>query len=77
MENHLTNIQELFTEFDTIKDNLVSYSVYNATVKVQLCSLYKKKYYLVGKPRVYTFDSLNLLNQFVNMLGNCKLQKIN
>ena len=76
MENHLTNIQEVFTELDTIKNNIVWYNVYNNTVKVQLCSLYRKKYYLLGKPKVYTFDSLNLLNQFVNMLGNCKLQKV-
>ena len=77
MENHLTNIQELFTEFETIKNNIVTYSVYNATVTVQLCTLYKRKYYLTGKPRVYTFSTLNLLNHFVKMLGNCKLHKVN
>ena len=76
MDNHLTTIQDLFTEFEMIKNNITRYSVYNGTVKVQLCTKYKKKYYLLGKPKVYTFQTLNLLNQFVNMLGNCELHKI-
>lgn len=77
MDNHLTSIREAFTELDKIKYNIAWFRVYNANVKVQLCTKDKKKYYISGKPIVYTFESLNLLNQFVNMLGNCKLQKVN
>ncbi len=74
MDSHFTNIQEIFNEIETIKNNIAWYRVYNTTVKVQLCYLDRKKYYISGKPKVYTFDSLNLLNHFVKMLGNCKLQ---
>ena len=76
MEYHLTTIKEVFTELESIKYNLAWYRVYNTRVTVQLCYLDRKKYYLSGKPRVYTFDTLNLKNQFVNMLGNCKLHKV-
>ena len=76
MEYHLTTIKEVFTELESIKYNLAWYRVYNTTVTVQLCYLDRKKYYLSGKPRVYTFGTLNLLNQFVNMLGNCKLLRL-
>lgn len=74
MDTHLTSIQEVFNEFESIKNNIAWYRVYNTTITVQVCTLYKKKYYLSGKPKVYTFSTLNLLNQFKNMLSNCKLQ---
>lgn len=76
MEYHLTTIKEVFTELERIKYNIAWYRVYNTNVTVQLCTLDRKKYYISGKPRVYTFGTLNLLNQFVNMLGNCKLHKV-
>lgn len=76
MNTQLNNIQEVFNEFELIKNNIVWYRFYNDTVTVQLCYLYKKKYYLSGKPRVYTFSTLNLLNHFTNMLENCKLHKV-
>ena len=77
MEYFLTTITEVFTEFEIIKNNIAWYKIYNNTVTVQLCYLDRKKYYLSGKPRVYTFGILNLQKQFVNMLGNCKLHKVN
>lgn len=77
MEYYLTTIKEVFTELERIKYNIAWYRVYNTSIKVQLCKLDGKKYYISGKPRVYTFGNLNLLNQFVNMLGNCELQKVN
>lgn len=79
MENHLTTMKEVFTELENIKYNIVWYRVYNTMATVQLCYLDRKKYYLSGKPRVYTFGTLNLLN-FLAGVGNwnivyyCKLK---
>lgn len=77
MDTYLTDLQEVFTEFNFIKNNIVWFKVYNTTVTVQLCTLYRNKYYLTGKPKVYTFGTINLLNHFVKMLDSCKLQKVN
>lgn len=76
MEYHLTTMREVFTELESIQHNIAWYRVYNTSIKVQLCTKDKKKWYRTGKPREYTFSNLNLLRQFGNMLGNCKLQKI-
>ena len=77
MDTHLTTIDEIFNELETIKNDIAWYRVYNTSIKVQLCTKDKKKYYVSGKPRVYTFKSLYLLNMFGNMLGNCELHKLN
>lgn len=77
MDNHLTTIKEVFTELNKIRFNIAWFKIYNMSIEVQLCKMEGKKYYISGKPIVYTFESLNLLNQFGNMLGSCKLQKVN
>lgn len=76
MVTEITTSKEIFTEFESIQNNIAWYRVYNTTVKVQLCSLHKKKYYISGKPREYSFSTLNLLHIFTNLLSNCKLQKV-
>ena len=77
MDIHLTTMKEALTELNKIKFNIVWFKVYNTSIEVQLCKMDGKKYYISGKPIVYTFENLNLLRQFGNMLGNCKLQKVN
>lgn len=76
MEYHLTTMREVFTELESIQHNIAWYRVFNTSIKVQLCTQDKKKWYRTGKPREYTFSNLNLLRQFGNMLGNCQLHEV-
>lgn len=54
MDNHLTTIKEVFTELNKIRFNIAWFKIYNTSIEVQLCKMDGKKYYISGKPIVYT-----------------------
>ena len=71
MVTNLTTSKEVFTEFESIRDNVKNFTIYNTYITVEIIG----NGYTATKPEKYTFSSLNLLKLFGNMLGNCKLQK--
>ena len=73
MVTNLTTTKEVFNEFEIIKDNVKTFSIYNTYITVETV----RNGFTASKPETYTFSTLNLLKLFGNMLTNCKLQATN
>jgi hypothetical protein len=66
MVTHLTTAREVFTEFGNIDGKVKRFSNFNTYISVEVVM----SGYSASKPTKYTFDNLNLLNLFYNLLAN-------
>ena len=63
---HITTSKEAFSEFNRIKLNTLWVKKHRYYLTLQLV----KDGYLQGKPKKYTFESLNLLDIFFRLFSN-------
>ena len=66
MVTHLTTAREVYTEFSNIDGKVKRFSKFNTYISVEVL----RAGYSASKPTKYTFDNLNLLNLFYNLLVN-------
>jgi hypothetical protein len=64
MVTKLTTTREVFTEFESIKDKVKTFSNFNTYITVETV----RNGYSASKPETYTFNSLNLLQLFYRLL---------
>lgn len=64
---HITTSKEGFNEANRIKSNILWVRNYNYYLVIQLV----KDGYLQGRPKKYTFETLNVFDFFFKMISNC------
>lgn len=63
---HISTSKEVFSEFNKLKINTLWVKRHNYYLTLQLV----KDGYIMGKPKKYTFESLNLLDIFFRLFSN-------